>query len=148
MFQGSVKSTGCPLHSPVSHFTSPPVRHHVPSHFNWTLPARAYCDMAAKRMANLSQFLGFKRVDLYFRSPYTLPYPVKTRTGSFFRDYFSVVSEYSVGSHLSPCCYSKHRTDGSPPGTKFVPPRGRHIKSEPIFISCSPSDFPPFLLNP
>jgi len=33
-FWGSVKSTGCPLHSPVSPFTSSPVRHHVPSHFN------------------------------------------------------------------------------------------------------------------
>jgi hypothetical protein len=37
MFRGSVKSTGYPLHSPVSPFTSPPVRHRVPSHFNWTL---------------------------------------------------------------------------------------------------------------
>jgi hypothetical protein len=36
MFRGSVKSTGYPLHSPVP-FTSPPVRHRVPSHFNWTL---------------------------------------------------------------------------------------------------------------
>jgi hypothetical protein len=34
MFGGSVKSTVYPLHSP---FTSPPVRHRVPSHFNWTL---------------------------------------------------------------------------------------------------------------
>ena len=33
MFRGSVKSTGYPLHSPIS----PPVRHRVPSHFNWTL---------------------------------------------------------------------------------------------------------------
>ena len=37
MFRGSVKGTGYPLHSPVSPFTSPLVRHHVPSHFNWTL---------------------------------------------------------------------------------------------------------------
>ena len=37
MFRGSVKSTGYPLHSLVSPFTSPPVRHCVPSHFNWTL---------------------------------------------------------------------------------------------------------------
>jgi len=37
MFRGSVKSTGYPLHSPVSPFSSPPVRHRVPSHFNWTL---------------------------------------------------------------------------------------------------------------
>ena len=37
MFRGSVKGTGYPLHSPVSPFSSPPVRHRVPSHFNWTL---------------------------------------------------------------------------------------------------------------
>jgi hypothetical protein len=37
MFRGSVKSTGYPLHSPVSPFTSSPVRHRVPSHFNWSL---------------------------------------------------------------------------------------------------------------
>ena len=37
MFRGSVKGTGYSLHSPVSPFTSPPVRHRVPSHFNWTL---------------------------------------------------------------------------------------------------------------
>ena len=38
MFRGSVKSTGCPLHSHVSPSLPPPVRHLVPSHFNWTLP--------------------------------------------------------------------------------------------------------------
>ena len=38
MFRGSVKSTGYPLHSPVSPSLPPPVRHRVPSHFNWTLP--------------------------------------------------------------------------------------------------------------
>ena len=38
MSRGSVKSTGCPLHSPVFPFTSPPMLHRVPSHFNWTLP--------------------------------------------------------------------------------------------------------------
>ena len=30
MIRSSVKSTGYPLHSPVSPFTSPPVRHRVP----------------------------------------------------------------------------------------------------------------------
>jgi hypothetical protein len=39
MFRGSVKGTDYPLHSPVSPFTSPPLRHRVPSHFNWTLSA-------------------------------------------------------------------------------------------------------------
>jgi len=38
MFRGSVKSTGYPLHSPISHSLPLPMRHHVPSHFNWTLP--------------------------------------------------------------------------------------------------------------
>jgi hypothetical protein len=37
MFRGSVKSTGYPLHSLVSP-SLPPVRHRLPSHFNWTLP--------------------------------------------------------------------------------------------------------------
>jgi len=37
MFRGSVKSTGYPLHSPVSPSTSAPVRPRVPSHFNWAL---------------------------------------------------------------------------------------------------------------
>ena len=37
MFRGSVKGTGYPLHSAVSPFTSPPVRHRVPSHFIWSL---------------------------------------------------------------------------------------------------------------
>jgi hypothetical protein len=35
MFRGSVKSTGYALHLPVS--PSLPVRHRVPSHFNWTV---------------------------------------------------------------------------------------------------------------
>ena len=39
-FRGSVKGTGYPLHSSVSPFTPPPVRHRVPSCFNWTLPIR------------------------------------------------------------------------------------------------------------
>jgi len=37
MFRVSVKSIGYPVHSPVSTFTSPPVRYRVPSYFNWTL---------------------------------------------------------------------------------------------------------------
>ena len=37
MFRGSVKGTGYPLHSPVSSFTSPTLRHRVPSYFNWSL---------------------------------------------------------------------------------------------------------------
>ena len=41
MFRGRVKSTGYPLHSPRSPINSSPVRHRVPSHFNWSLlPAK------------------------------------------------------------------------------------------------------------
>ena len=36
-FRGSVKITGYPLLWPVYPLTSPPMRHCVPSHFNWTL---------------------------------------------------------------------------------------------------------------
>jgi len=39
MFRGSVKGSGYPFHSPVSPFTSPPVRHRVSSHFNCSLLA-------------------------------------------------------------------------------------------------------------
>jgi len=37
MFRSWVKGTGYPLHSPVSLSLSSPVRHRVPSRFNWTL---------------------------------------------------------------------------------------------------------------
>jgi len=37
MFRGSVKGTSYPLHSSVSPSLLQPVRHRVPSHFNWTL---------------------------------------------------------------------------------------------------------------
>ena len=40
MFRGSVSGTGYPLHSPVSPSLPNPVRHRVPSHFNWNLPLR------------------------------------------------------------------------------------------------------------
>ena len=36
VFRGSVKGTGYPLHSPVSPLATP-VRHRVPSHFNWSV---------------------------------------------------------------------------------------------------------------
>ena len=112
VFRGSVKSTGDPLHSPVSPLTSPPVRHRVPSRFDWTLLSLAYsCDIAAKRMAHLSLF---SRLEMNGPVP---PLPTyasmyyKTQTGFAFREYFSVVSESSVGYQLSLCCYSKHRAD-------------------------------------
>jgi len=37
MFQGSMRGTWLPTPSASFPFTSPPVRHRVPSHFNWTL---------------------------------------------------------------------------------------------------------------
>ena len=50
IFRGSVKGTGYPLHSTVSLFTSPPVRHRVPSHFNSSLkrqPSSLYLESYA-----------------------------------------------------------------------------------------------------
>jgi len=38
VFRGSVKGTGYPLHSSVSHSLPLPMRHRVPTHFNWSLP--------------------------------------------------------------------------------------------------------------
>ena len=38
MFRGSVKEYRLPTPFASFPFTSPPVRHSVPSHFNWTLP--------------------------------------------------------------------------------------------------------------
>ena len=59
MFRGSVKSTGYPLHWPVSPFTSPPVRHRVPSHFNWTGLLRELCkwmtQIAVRMLWNLTK---------------------------------------------------------------------------------------------
>jgi len=40
MFRGSAKSTGFPMHSPVSPFNSSPLRQSVPSHFYWSLLIR------------------------------------------------------------------------------------------------------------
>ena len=49
MFRGSVKGTGYPLHSRVSPSLPPPVRHCVPSHFNWSLPLLTF--LVTKRRA-------------------------------------------------------------------------------------------------
>ena len=43
MFRGSVKGTGYPLHSPLAPSLPPPVRHRVPSHYNWTLQLVTPC---------------------------------------------------------------------------------------------------------
>jgi len=49
VFRGSVKGTGYPLHSPVSPFTTPPVRHRVPSHFKRTLQLDTPCSEVVRR---------------------------------------------------------------------------------------------------
>jgi len=49
MFRGRVKSTGYPLHSPVSP-SLPPVRHRVPSHFNWSLMVATPCSEVVRRV--------------------------------------------------------------------------------------------------
>ena len=50
MFRGSVKSTGYPLNSPLFPFTSPPVRHRLPSHFNWTVMLDTPCSEVVRRV--------------------------------------------------------------------------------------------------
>jgi len=42
MFRGSVKSTGYPTPFASFPYTSPPVRHRVPPHFNWTILISLY----------------------------------------------------------------------------------------------------------
>ena len=53
MFRGSVKSTGYPLHMTVSPSLPHPVRHRVPSHFNWSLH---YCVIAWALHKQSNQF--------------------------------------------------------------------------------------------
>ena len=53
MFRGSVKCTGYPLHSTSFPFTSPPVRHRVPSHSNWTLPTHHTKRVKSSKLAVL-----------------------------------------------------------------------------------------------
>jgi len=43
MFRGSVKGYWLPNPFASVHFTSPPVRRRVPSHFNWSLPLHSCC---------------------------------------------------------------------------------------------------------
>ena len=50
MIWGILNGTGYPLHSTVSTFTFPHVRHRVPSHFNWSLLNRP-----GLRMSRISQ---------------------------------------------------------------------------------------------
>ena len=67
MFRGSVKSTGYPLHSPLFPFTSPPVRHRVPSHFNWTLPRNFFEETTRPaRGAEKSAILQKKRIPFFW----------------------------------------------------------------------------------
>jgi len=64
MFRGSAKSTGYPLHSPVSPtFTSPPVRRRVPSHFNWSLPVITLCSYF-KQTWNFSSDIFTKNIQI------------------------------------------------------------------------------------
>jgi len=59
MFRDSVKSTGYPLHSPVYPFTSPAVRHRVPSHFNCTLLKFVVDSLRAECSVDRRQYSGY-----------------------------------------------------------------------------------------
>jgi hypothetical protein len=97
MFRGSVKGTGYPLHSPVSPFTSPPVRHRVPSHFNFTLQyslpdhehvmfelCRRQEDLDQKNNLKSVHFVRSHYVTVYHDARYkrTQIFPVKWRVTS------------------------------------------------------------------
>ena len=69
IFRGSVKSTGYPLHSPVSSSLPPLLRHRTPSHFNWTVPnmqcacAVLYCHLCHAPLCSIFSTLSHKRHD-------------------------------------------------------------------------------------
>jgi hypothetical protein len=62
MFRGSLKSTGYPLHSPVS----PPVLHRVPSYFNWTIP-QELCSVSRNCDQSLGTITCLKITDNFCR---------------------------------------------------------------------------------
>ena len=105
MFRGSVKGTGYPLHSLVSSFTSPPVRHRVPSHFNWTL----------------LYWLPTLFSSLPFNSP-----PVRHRVTSHFN--WSLINTFYFPSRASPCA-TPSRFNWSLINTFYFPPVRHHVPS-------------------
>ena len=95
-FRGSVKSTGYPLHSPVSPFISLPVCHRVPSHFNWNLLLQSYLFTAncvgfcakvtlsrifAENVSAGINYITFKgRITLYGQMPINVTHRTSTST--------------------------------------------------------------------
>jgi hypothetical protein len=65
VFWGSVKGTGYPLHSPVSPFTSPPVRHLVPSRFSWSLTSN---------ISSPCHISNYCRIKYFRRNVYMFPW--------------------------------------------------------------------------
>ena len=65
MFRGSVKGTGYPLPFASFPFTSPPVRHRVPSHFNWCLPATKMF-LFASHLALPLEFINNQIIKIFF----------------------------------------------------------------------------------
>ena len=61
MFRGSVKWYWLPTPFASFPFTSPSVRHRVPSHFNWTLPANSVSRLQALHRLHQDVTLGFGR---------------------------------------------------------------------------------------
>jgi len=80
MFRGSVKSTGYPLHSPVSPSIPLHVRCRVPSHFNWTLN-RAYpftIPLCVSRCSSVGIATGYG-LDGPLRTRYFTPFVLRLR---------------------------------------------------------------------
>ena len=81
MFRGSVKGIGYPLHSPVSPFTSPPVRHRVPSHFNWTLMLDTPCSEVVWRVLATHSSRQFPRLFPSDASPFAITFQLESIAG-------------------------------------------------------------------
>jgi hypothetical protein len=84
MFRGSVKSTGYPLHSPVS---PSPVRHRVPSRFNWSLPKFVpivwnLLVIFLKIYPSSAFWISISFTSLFFSSPSEVPVFVKSKSPS------------------------------------------------------------------
>ena len=68
MFRGIVKSTGYPLHPTVSPFTSPSVRHRVPSHFNYSLATGVWGSLNKVKCALVQDEISIWKVELQLYS--------------------------------------------------------------------------------
>jgi len=148
MFRGSVKGTGYPLHSPVSSFTSPPVRHRVPSHFNWTLLYWLPSPFASfpftsppvrhRVPSHFNWTLLYWLPTLFSSLPFNSP-PVRHRVTSHFN--WSLINTFYFPSRASPCA-TPSRFNWSIINTFYFPPVRYHVPSHFIWGLINTFYFP------